>query len=77
MQNEHIHGTDTFFFFRLESEARENTSMIVCCDVVPLVFLLSDANLGRYVDIGVFDCGICWLWCTPCGVLLNADVIIK
>ena len=42
-----------------------------------LVFLLSDANLGRYVDIGVFDCGICWLWCTPCGVLLNADVIIK
>ena len=34
-----------------------------------LVFLLSDANLGRYVDGGVFDCGILLVvFCTPCVV---------
>ena len=40
VQKEQIHGTDTFFVFRLESRARENTSMSVFCDVVLLTLLL-------------------------------------
>ena len=31
VQTKHIHGTNTFFVFRLESRARENTSTSVFC----------------------------------------------
>ena len=40
VQTEHIHGTNTFFVFRLESRTRENTSTSVFCDVVLFIFLL-------------------------------------
>ena len=62
VQKEQIHATDTFFVFRLESRARENTSMSVFCDVVLLTLLLLElceefsalSRIGLFFSTGIF-----------------------